>query len=269
MSKLFDRIENCVKNEISNDDAVALWNTFAEKNSYEQIYSMSEFDEIIGSDRSYHEVKEILDDDFDESNDYFYFHSGTGYAVSTDDPFDVIDVRLLVGDIIECQGSDYDGVSEINDYFDGYLLELEMQDVLKDLSLEELNHIVEVFKDEDLDFDPNDIDENNIKDVVLEELTQIFYDQQLYVVYSLPAPVQEKFFEFAEADLDYLTDIAGRKGALPAGKSLELAGFKHETKNFYSKDFGSHFMYYDVNIKNGVLKSAEETTVNQVYPKGR
>lgn len=260
MSKLSDRIENTIRNDVNSDDIVALWNTFAEKNSYERIYFMSDFDEIIGSDRSYHEVKEMLDDDFDESHDYFYFHSGTGYATSTNDPFDIVDVKQLADDIVENRGQGYDGVCEISDYFDGYHFSNEMVSIIQDLSHEELMDMVKAFEERDLDFKFSDFTVNteaDLQNIVYDELEKFANDYEYNIVYLMPEAVQKQFWELVEPDFDYVKDNIKEKGPLTAETALEIAGFERKEGTHYVFDHSSGIQHFDIKIKNGVIRDAK------------
>ncbi len=260
MSRLADRIKYTIFNDVNSDDIVALWNTFAEKNSYERIFMMSDFDEVIAADRSYHEVKEMLDEEFDESKDYFYFHSGTGYAVSTDDPFDVVDVGQLADDIIESQGQGYDGVCEISDYFDGYHFSNEMYGVIEDLSHEELMQCIKAFETYDLDFDFKEYTVDSEKDlmgIVFDELEKFTNDYEYNIVFHLPKQVQEKFWELNEPDLDYVKNNIKEKGAIPAEEALAIAGFEKQKGDHYVFDHCSGLDHYDIKIRDGIIRDVQ------------
>ena len=90
-----DYILRKLEEEVSDNDILELYHKYAEDNHYEDIYPMSDFDELIANGRSYREVKDDLDDDFNENDEYFYVDDGTGYICSTNDIYDVVDLSDL------------------------------------------------------------------------------------------------------------------------------------------------------------------------------
>lgn len=255
MSRLYDRVRSCIENDLRKSEIVDLWNHFAEQSSYERIYDMTEFDELVAGDRSYRDVKEELDDEFDDSESYFYCDDSSGLWTSTDDPIAVMDIDQLVNDIIESEGHGYPP-SDVDDIFDGYAFEKEMPKVLEDLSGEELRSAYTAFEGEGSD---ENMTRAELQDGLYDALDLARSDYEYSTIYLMPQSVQEKFFEFAEPGLDYLTDNIGKTGPVPAEKALEIAGFdkSEQNPNLYLQKASGYWHRYVVKIKDGVIKSAE------------
>ena len=69
----YEHFEEVFKN---SDDStqIELWNNLCDDRYYtERLYNMCDLDEIVGGNKKPSEVIEMLDDDFNYKDDYFYF----------------------------------------------------------------------------------------------------------------------------------------------------------------------------------------------------
>lgn len=255
MSRMFNRIAETIEGKLKPSELVTLWNKFAEDNSYEFIYSMGEFDEIVGGNRPYNDFKKDLSLDWDDNKDYFYLNQGTGIYYSTDDPFDVVDVDMLADRIKEDEGLPRDVVIEkIDEIFNGFGFEREMDKVVNSLSAEEVNDVIKAFQSLDFDDSFKDMGEEDIVD----KLEECADDGNHAAVWQLPEAIQSKYFEFVDPDFSYIHSNIGVKGPVPAEKSLELAGFEYLKDNFYVFNSGrSDYHRYEIKLKDGIIKSAK------------
>lgn len=254
MSHLYNRILDELEYNARNSDVVNIWNQFADNNSYEHIYSMSEFDEIVGTDRSYNDVKDSLDDDFDTNKDYFYVDSGTGYYTSTDDPFDVIDTELLANEIKNDMGL-YGGLrcDEIDSLFDGYAFETEMKEIVEKLSDKEIAFISNVFQEY---YENDNVVE---RDDIVDLLHECLENEDHVVIYRMPKAIQSKYFEFTDPDFSYLSENIGIEGPVPAEEALELAGFvnMYENNQYSFRSNRTKVEKFEIKIHDDVIKSAK------------
>lgn len=257
-SRHFDRVKSCIQNELDDSEVIELWNHFADQSGYEHIYSMDDFDEIIGGDRPYNEVKKTLADcdDFDDSDPYFFMNDSTGQWVSTEEPVDaVVDIDQLVDALVECKGEGYPS-SPLDDIFDGYAFNEEIKETLCELSAEEFDAMAAVLSQ--YGYPVGSPKESMIDDIV-DALSEAKGVYSYHFVYLLPEKVQEKFFEFIDPGLGYLTENIGKKGTVPVERALNIAGFfkPHSNGDLYIQKASGKYHRYTIKIKNGAIKSAE------------
>lgn len=86
-----------VINNMNADDVVSMYNHYADAHSYETVFSMSEFDEIVMPGQSFFDVYDRLSNDFDRHNRYFWFN---GYGnIESADAKGVIDELVNIDDL--------------------------------------------------------------------------------------------------------------------------------------------------------------------------
>ena len=129
-----DKILKVLEEEVSDSDILQAYNQYARDNVYEELFPMSELDEFIG-DKSYREVKDMMDDDFNENDDYFYISNSTGYYTSTSDIYDVVDLSDLARYMSD--NEDACGISEVEDIIDGITETDELKEAFDKLSMKE------------------------------------------------------------------------------------------------------------------------------------
>ena len=117
--ELYEIIEYKME-QLTEKERVELYNEWAENGNYEPLYNMSDFDDIVDPSRSYEEVSEQMDKDFDKSDDYFYVNDATGLWTSTSDIDDVVCLGDIAKSIVD---SGYCCNDEVNELFsDGCLM---------------------------------------------------------------------------------------------------------------------------------------------------
>ncbi len=261
MSRFSDRLYDVIRNQISDDDAVAVWNHYAERNSYEQIYSMDEFNDLLQTEtRSYADVVRNLNNYFDTHAHYLYMHEATGKWTSLETPFHLIDSALLTREIIQDGG--YDGVAEISDLFDGYLFNSDMASAIEELPLDEVKKSLIA-----LDIDPDEYAEplaEILPSVLLDSLEEIYNDDDHKDIYLMPEPVQNVFWGLKEAGMDYVRDNIGRVGPLEPKKALEIAGFDHVKKDIYRYPYSDRTEFFNIKIKGNKIADVKKADREQI-----
>lgn len=129
-----DKIQKVLEEEVADSDILQAYNQYARDNGYQELFPMSELDEFIG-DKSYREVKDMMDDDFSENDDYFYISDSTGYYTSTSDIYDVVDLSDLARYMSD--NEDACGISEVEDIIDGITETDELKEAFEKLSMKE------------------------------------------------------------------------------------------------------------------------------------
>ena len=92
-----------------------IWNEFCSDNSYEEyVYYMSDIDDVLYG-KTPHEVLDLVTNDFDAKDEFFYFHVGCLESVNDADEF----FRNRYGDI----SGIYDSMDEeeLNEFFEKYV----------------------------------------------------------------------------------------------------------------------------------------------------
>ena len=129
-----DKILKILEEEVLDRDIVSAYNQYARDNGYEELFQMSELDELLG-DLSYREAKDKMDDGFNENDEYFYVSNSTGYYTSTSDIYDVVDLSDLAKYMSD--NEDACGISEVEDILDGITETDELKEAFDKLSRKE------------------------------------------------------------------------------------------------------------------------------------
>ncbi len=257
MSRFSDRLHDVIRFDISDDDAVAIWNHYADLNNYEHIYPMNLFDEIIDTNRPYKDVLSSLNKDFVHSVDYFYCNEAIGKWTSLENPFDLVDADVLANLIIRDDG--YDGVAEVSDLFDGSLFESDISYAIENLSIADIKKAVIIFG-EDLE----DYDDEDLSSVLLDSLEEIYNDDNYKDIYLMPEVVQSVFWGLKEADINYIKDNIGRVGPLEPKKALEIAGFDQVKKDIYKYVYADRTKYFNIKIKGNKIADVKMANLKQI-----
>lgn len=93
--EMLGKLEEVLEN-MSDSDIVDIWNRYCEECNYydDRIEYMSELDELLYGMKPMDIINTFCDSAFNVNDDYFWFN-GCGNPVSSNDPFEAVDVYSL------------------------------------------------------------------------------------------------------------------------------------------------------------------------------
>ena len=114
--KTQEQIREFIENELTESEQISIWNEYCEQNAYydDQLNDMSMFDDYVGYGKTPTEVLEMVSNDFNIRDNYFY--SDIYGFESTDYPEDHIDFDAMakyISDNDDALGSD-----ELSDFLE-------------------------------------------------------------------------------------------------------------------------------------------------------
>lgn len=113
--KNLEEIKDFLINDLSDNDIFEMWNEYAQKNYYDEIYSIDDFDDIMEETSPTDIANSIYFGEYNPNDNYFQF-DGYGNIKTTNNIEEFADYGELAEYI--CDNDDDLGNSELRDFLD-------------------------------------------------------------------------------------------------------------------------------------------------------
>lgn len=113
--KNIEQVKDFLINDLTDNDIFEIWNEYAQKNNYDEIFSMDEFDEIMERNSPTDIANSIYFGEYNPNDNYFQF-DGYGNIKTTSNIEEFVDYGELAEYIFD--NDDDLGNNELRDFLD-------------------------------------------------------------------------------------------------------------------------------------------------------